>query len=49
MMAGTKPAIDKVRIDTPEMKAYTKNGIDKGMSKASVPATATNAAAKPRV
>ena len=42
------PAIDSCRIDTPEMNAYTRNGIDSGISSASVPATASSAAAKAR-
>ena len=46
--AGTIPAMDSVRMDTPEMKAYTKNGIDSGINRAKVPATAKRAAAKPR-
>jgi hypothetical protein len=47
-IAGTTPAIDSWRIDTPEMKAYTRKGIDSGIKSASVPATDSNAAAKPR-
>src|SRR5215467_11249828 len=49
MTAGTTPAIESCRIEAPDMNAYTKNGIESGISKASVPATASSAAMNGRL